>query len=248
MTARLLIIMATLFAAGAILRLWTSRRQGRHRTGDRFWVKYGIYAVVVTIMVGAIISGPYSLIMVVTAIGLAGACEIRRAEELHTQGRSRTGLLLVSLVSIGMAHLWLCLGLVGTGFALFVFVVVAATDSFAQLVGSLFGRHTLCRSISPNKTKEGLAGGLVTAVVVGCTCGFLVPGCAVGAAAGLAIVTACGAVAGDLIFSAAKRRWGIKDFSTAIPEHGGVLDRFDSLVVAAPSAFWASQLLDYMKG
>ncbi len=61
-------------------------------------------------------------------------------------------------------------------------------------------------------------------------------------AAGIGIVTSLSATAGDLLFSYIKRNLGIKDFSSLLPGHGGVLDRFDSLITAAPVIYWVKKL------
>jgi phosphatidate cytidylyltransferase len=130
----------------------------------------------------------------------------------------------------------------GPGAFAFVVLVTAATDSFAELLGRLVGRRKLCPRLSPQKTVAGLWGGLGMAVLVALLLGFLLPG-AHGLRLGLVgLATALGAVAGDLLFSAIKRAVGVKDFSGLLPAHGGVLDRFDSLVLAAP-AFQISRAL-----
>lgn len=124
-----------------------------------------------------------------------------------------------------------------------LFLVIWANDVFAYLVGSSFKaekRHKLAPRISPNKSWEGAAGGFCAAVLTGGAWAFfkgtpLVPMLVF--AAVLAVV----GVLGDLLESYYKRRAGIKDSGTLLGGHGGMLDRFDSVLLAAPSAvlLWA---------
>jgi phosphatidate cytidylyltransferase len=126
---------------------------------------------------------------------------------------------------------WVGTQLPGPVFA-FVFLVTAATDGFSQVVGQLIGRHTLAPRISPAKTIEGLLGGLVAACAVALLVRGLLLQWSVSATLGLALLTAASGLAGDLVASFVKRRARIKDYSTALPGQGGVLDRFDSLLGA----------------
>ncbi|MCJ7830155.1 MAG: phosphatidate cytidylyltransferase, partial [Desulfobacterales bacterium] len=106
-------------------------------------------------------------------------------------------------------------------------------------VGSYFGRHKLCPSISPGKTLEGAAAGLVANVVVGLVFRQLfLP--AVSPANGLLFCLAVGAAGqvGDLFESEYKRRCRIKDSGSLLPGHGGILDRIDALLFAAPVAYF----------
>ncbi len=118
------------------------------------------------------------------------------------------------------------------------FVIAFLTDSGAYFAGLAFGKHKLAPNISPKKTVEGLFGGIFVAVAgVALYCFILrsvfhlnvdyINGLAYG------VLGSLGAVFGDLCFSAIKRQVGIKDYSNLIPGHGGILDRFDSVVVVA---------------
>lgn len=117
-----------------------------------------------------------------------------------------------------------------------VLLVIWAGDSGAYFVGRAIGKHKMAPAISPNKTWEGAIGGLAASWLVG---HWMVNH--VGLYTGLAlvfglIVGAAGQI-GDLFESAIKREIGIKDFGNLLPGHGGVLDRFDSLLFAAPVAY-----------
>lgn len=111
-----------------------------------------------------------------------------------------------------------------------------ASDTFAFAFGKAFGKVKLCPSISPGKTREGALGGfvgtVVTALIVSAIGGFsLLHGLALG------IIIAVMAPLGDLVESILKRTCGIKDSGNIIPGHGGILDRFDSLLLAAPAVY-----------
>ena len=127
----------------------------------------------------------------------------------------------------------------GRVFILLPFVIAFSSDTFAYFTGKAMGKHKLAPVISPNKTVEGLIGGLLGAVIgVAAYCLVMdkilhlqvqymyVPV--------YGILGSLAAVFGDLSFSAVKRQTGIKDYGNLIPGHGGILDRFDSMVVVAP--------------
>lgn len=113
---------------------------------------------------------------------------------------------------------------------------VWAADSGAYFAGRLFGRHKLAPRISPNKTVEGLLGGLFAGLLVAAGFGWLA-GVTVPQLPGLLIVAAASVLAsvvGDLFESLLKRHVGAKDSGNVIPGHGGVLDRIDGVLAALP--------------
>jgi phosphatidate cytidylyltransferase len=118
---------------------------------------------------------------------------------------------------------------------LFYLFTLTALNDIAQFVtGKLFGNRRIAPTISPNKTWQGLIGGLVVSQLVTLALGSYLQLGSSGTMAVYAVLLSLGGFLGDLMFSAAKRYLGIKDFSQLIPGHGGILDRIDSLVVTAP--------------
>ena len=116
-------------------------------------------------------------------------------------------------------------------------MVVWAADTGAYFSGRKFGRHKLSPKISPNKTVEGLAGGMLLAIVVGVLLS-LVAGASVAQLPAVALVSLLAAlfsVVGDLFESLLKRHAGVKDSGALIPGHGGVLDRLDGVLAALPA-------------
>jgi phosphatidate cytidylyltransferase len=119
-----------------------------------------------------------------------------------------------------------------------IFLTAFGTDSMAYFTGVLLGKHKLAPKISPKKTVEGALGGVVGSVLL---CGlfgyFAVPGLLpqcllLGALGGLV------SQLGDLTASIFKRKMGIKDYGDLIPGHGGILDRFDSVLFTAPMVYY----------
>lgn len=124
----------------------------------------------------------------------------------------------------------------GAGLAwLFYLYLLTALNDVAQFIsGSLFGKQKIAPAISPNKTWQGLAGGVAVTLFLSVLLGGYLHLAPPARLAGYGVLLSLGGFAGDLLFSAAKRRLAIKDFSQLIPGHGGMLDRVDSLVVTAP--------------
>lgn len=114
--------------------------------------------------------------------------------------------------------------------------IIWANDVFAYLVGMSIGRHRLFERLSPKKSWEGFFGGLAGAVGMGLLAGYLMEA-SLAAWAGLAVVAAVTGVLGDLAESMFKRAAAVKDSGSLIPGHGGVLDRFDAMLLSAPFVF-----------
>jgi phosphatidate cytidylyltransferase len=135
----------------------------------------------------------------------------------------------------------------GIAFLLAAIIATAAYDIGGLFFGSQLGRRPLAPEISPNKTLEGLLGGMaftvfVTVLVVG-----VLPGIhpwTSGKALALGILVAVVAPLGDLCESMVKRDLGIKDMGTLLPGHGGVLDRFDGLLFVLPATYYLVKLLN----
>jgi phosphatidate cytidylyltransferase len=126
-------------------------------------------------------------------------------------------------------------GDIGWPLVLLVLILTWSNDSGAYFVGSAIGRHKLMPRVSPSKTVEGALGGLAVCIAAALICRtafapFL--GFAEAILGALLIGVAC--IVGDLVESMLKRSTGVKDSSNLIPGHGGLLDRFDSLLFAGP--------------
>ncbi|MBI3602964.1 MAG: phosphatidate cytidylyltransferase [Nitrospirae bacterium] len=157
-------------------------------------------------------------------------------------GLADAAVLIFGVLYIGLAmgHLLLTRALAGGEFLIFFLVIVTwAGDTGAYYAGIRLGRRKLAPVISPNKTVEGLIGGLLlaTLVAVGARFWFL-PSFSLAdcLAAGL-LLTVAGTL-GDLAESVLKRSAGVKDSGALIPAHGGMLDRLDSLLFAAPAFYY----------
>lgn len=131
----------------------------------------------------------------------------------------------------------------GTGryFIIIPFVMAFLSDTGAYFAGKYLGKHKLAPVISPNKTVEGVIGGVLGAIL-----GMLIYGLILDLAFGFTVnylyavlyglIGSVAAVFGDLCFSVIKRQTGIKDYGNLIPGHGGILDRFDSMMIVGPLA------------
>ena len=118
---------------------------------------------------------------------------------------------------------------------LFYLLLVWGNDVFAYLVGVTMGKHRMCERLSPKKSWEGFVGGVMGSAAVGAIAASVLGG-SYGVWIGLAIVVALSSVVGDLIESMFKRDAGVKDSGAIMPGHGGILDRFDALIISAPFA------------
>ncbi|MFD0985975.1 phosphatidate cytidylyltransferase [Methyloligella solikamskensis] len=125
----------------------------------------------------------------------------------------------------------------GLGLLLFLVVLTQLNDVAQYVWGRMLGRHKVTPTLSPNKTWEGLLGGVATTMVIASFLGpFLTPMDVTWSVAAGAVIGVAGFF-GDITISAMKRDLGVKDTGGLIPGHGGILDRVDSLTIAAPAFF-----------
>ena len=127
-----------------------------------------------------------------------------------------------------------------------IFVLIWVNDSFAYVVGSLFGRTKLYTAVSPKKTIEGTLGGFAFTMAAAYFLGKYEPIISAEQWVILAAVIVVFGTLGDLIESKFKRSAGVKDSGAIIPGHGGLLDRLDSMVFAAPFAYLTLNIFAYV--
>ncbi|MEJ8474292.1 phosphatidate cytidylyltransferase [Roseibium algae] len=186
------------------------------------------YGALVAAVAACLLDQPFIGLVIVAlgAMGVYSAGRFNQAARWGAEGIIYSGLALLSLMAARV-------GESGRVFVFFLLIVVWATDICAYFVGRYAGGPKLWRRVSPNKTWSGALGGLFFAVVLGV--GFA-------AIAGqmdlirwglLAAVLSIFSQGGDLMESAIKRRFDVKDSSGLIPGHGGIMDRIDGLVAAA---------------
>lgn len=196
-----------------------------------------IAAVVATVAIAAV--GAFRAAIVAALVGAAIVFATARRRPHGRAGWAALGTLWVALPCIAL--LWLSRSEeAGRATLLWLVAVVWATDIGAYAVGRRLGGPRLAPRWSPRKTWAGFAGGLLCAALAGgltaLALGRLPVLPLVLASTGLAVV----AQFGDLAESLAKRRFGVKDASSLIPGHGGLLDRLDSLLAAVPAVALAT--------
>jgi len=152
----------------------------------------------------------------------------------------RTCLALLGVVYFGwfLSHLaYLRNFSYGMTAVFFLILLVESNDACAYLWGTLFGRHKLIPRLSPNKTVEGMLGAIFSVIGLAFVFRFLVPFVSTAHLIIIAFAISVFGMCGDLTISFIKRDLKIKDMGALIPGHGGLLDRFDSIIFAAPIFF-----------
>lgn len=190
--------------------------------------------------IAALAGGASALYAAAIAIALTTIVVAALARDPRAALRSATwGVMGLVAVTTPAAHLLLLNGQ-PERFVLFafLFLVVCCADAFAELVGR---RWPLARGllvVSPGKSLSGVAGGIAAAIVMALVLQRATGLWPVPRAVFVGVGVAIAATAGDLVASSFKRTLGIKDFGTLLPDHGGLLDRLDSLLFAALPFYW----------
>lgn len=202
------------------------------------WLRAAFVVAAAALLVAALVNWP---VAVLRNGLLIGAVVLWVLAPLWFMGRQRIPgvvkalLGLVLLAGAGVALHELKAVAPDGRWLLMVFLLVWSADIGAYAAGRLLGRHRLAPSISPGKTWEGFVGGLVLALLIGLAAGKWMLGIAPGIEwAGLLFAAVTISVIGDLLESLLKRQAGVKDSGRLLPGHGGIFDRLDSLLAAAP--------------
>ncbi len=216
-----------------------ARSSGLYRD---WWMTGAVYASIVTVGVASWIPHPrgggcygFFMIVPVFAIALILLIPILR-------NRARGELRKMSLSIVGFIYIGWMFGHLGFlanatnayGFLCYVIFATALSDVSAFTFGRLFGRHPLRSEISPNKTWEGALGALGVSMVLPWLLRFSFPFFGATQLILTGLIIGVGGMLGDLSVSLIKRDIGTKDMGAAIPGHGGILDRIDSLIYVAP--------------
>jgi phosphatidate cytidylyltransferase len=219
----------------------------------------GFRRTLILIAIAVLFSASFtSPTLILPAIGLCSmvilvVCSFRSSLErvLPEVAFSVFGLLYCGLTMATLPLIWVQAD--GPSLLVFLFCVVWIGDTAALYVGRSFGRHKLAPGISPNKTWEGSAASLAGSLLIAAG---LVALARLGTLhfAGpmirwliLAAVLNVFAQVGDLVESAIKRGAGVKDSGAMLPGHGGILDRIDALLLAAPALWYAQWIQQYFK-
>jgi len=174
-------------------------------------------------------------LLIAVAVSSAAALGAIDSVEGAISRISITGFGIFYLGGLFSLQLFLRQGPAGADWLLLAYLATWCVDIGSYLAGSVLGRHKLSPVLSPGKTWEGAAGGVVFAVAAGWLAGTAVLGLFGPLTAVLyGVAIAVAAPAGDLVESVWKRDAGVKDSSGIIPGHGGILDRFDSLLLTVP--------------
>lgn len=237
MPIELAYIIILYFAIGAIAIVFINSRKKCSENKER-WIKYIFYLLIVLITVYCIIHGRFRYLAI--AISAMGLIEITT---IVPDKKTKWAQIFATAI-----YLFIGAGFYGfskwsnANVLLFVYTIVFTFDGFSQIFGQILNGKKMLPTISPQKTIAGAAGGFATAMI---TTFFVKDWLGIEArlAALQGVIIIAAALAGDVLASLYKRKMGIKDYSKLIPGHGGVLDRFDSFMMAGASYFFFNWIL-----
>jgi len=208
------------------LGMYAGNRKVDAATARARWIKFVAYVIIVVILMVSIQHQVFMELAFLIAAG--GLYEIIRTVSLKniTSWFALSVYILVAIPFIVFSYS------ATSRFQFFIYFQVLTFDAFCQITGQLLGKSPMAPKISPAKTWEGLAGGIVFCIVTS----MLLSGymeISLSSAFYFGIFTAFMCFVGDIMASWYKRRAGIKDYSNFLPGQGGFLDRFDSLIMTA---------------
>lgn len=186
----------------------------------------------------------YVLICIPVAVLIVVAELYRKhANPFHNISYTLFGVLYAGVPFCFFYMLAFSAGSYSTHYPLAFLILLWASDTGAYLFGIKLGRHKLFERHSPKKTWEGLAGGMITSVAAAAIISFYFHDLRLMEWMGMALIIVCAGTLGDLSESMLKRSVSVKDSGQILPGHGGLLDRFDGLLLASPLVFVYLQLI-----
>ena len=229
MILKVYLIILAYFLLGVLGFCFINRKKEKSKA-IKSWKKTFIYFIVINIVALSIVINPVVFSVLASIVIVAGFLEIFSLFRL-SQHENKSLFIVALMIFILLAAGFFCFSLVKQELVFYTFAITSIFDSFSQITGELVGRKKLIPGISPNKTTEGFIGGLLVATASGVILKGLI-----GTSSGKAFLLAAGiavfAFLGDMAASFYKRSYGVKDFNNLIPENGGFLDRFDSLLAS----------------
>ncbi len=200
----------------------------------------GVVMVYLVLLIGQPIWAFYVLVILLIALMIAYVLQFPR----YTTSKMMQVFFGVIYVGVMLSFVYLTrMADQGLKLVWLIFIASWICDTCAYLTGMLIGKHKLTPKLSPKKSVEGAIGGVIGSALVGLLYGVIIN---LGDAAFIsAVISGIGAVIsqfGDLTASAIKRNHDIKDYGKLIPGHGGILDRFDSVIITAPIVFILSEV------
>jgi phosphatidate cytidylyltransferase len=236
-------VVAMAAGVGALEMCWMTRRAGYRPLAS---AALPVAAAVAALPL--VLPRPQSAWIGIIAIFLACTAAYYLSPRSYAGGLVNWLLTLAPVLYVGLllGHVSLLRQLGhGAWWVFCVLVVTRAYDTGAYFAGSFFGRRPFMRHVSPSKTLEGVAGGLLFSTVAGFV---FMPGVglAVWQAPALGLALGVAAQAGDLVESMLKRQTGVKDSGSIVPGHGGLLDRIDSLLFTGVLTYYVAALLGYV--
>lgn len=233
---------AILVALLTLLALWEFMQIGK-QMGIRTWSKLATLVSVVW-LISLSIGGAEWMLAILVLWLLIGLGRLALTYPSTSLSEASFNLLAVLYSVVLLSHLYLLRQLPnGMEWTFLTIFLVWSTDTGAYLIGRQFGSHLLAPKVSPKKTEEGALGGLLFSIAVALVFWRIVGGAPWITYIIFGVIIGISAQIGDLFESALKRSAGVKDSGKLIPGHGGILDRFDSLIFALPLVYYGVLLL-----
>ena len=205
------------------------------------WIKYLIYFLIISLLFAAILIEPIYFHYISILILFLSFFEITKL--ILSTRKAKVGIISLIIFFI-LAISFFLFSQMPAKYLFYTLFITTVFDAFSQLAGQLVGKRKLFRNISPNITLEGLIGGYFVTIL---TAGFIHNLLEISVAKSIFIGAALAffSMLGDLLASYCKRKFEVKDFSRILPGHGGILDRFDSLLASGTLMFFIKLIKMY---